>query len=720
MHESAIPDIEQALGHEPFLRNLARSLVRGDDQVDDLVQEAYVATLEGSPPPQGNLRGWLVGVMRRRAVGTWRRRGVEARHETRVARPTEVPSVADVHAREEMRRAVVSSLLRVAEPSRTTLLLRYYEGLPPREIAARLGVPVETVRTRTKRGLAAMRTDLDTRHGGRSAWSAPLMASLGMGSATVATLPAWGLGLLVAVFGGAVLLTSSLFGPAKDDTSWDGIPGEEVVENHGVDADHGPTLEGTGPVEVAALVHGTAAITGRVLREGQAVAATVSLRKLPDADYAWNAIDGDFAALRMPPARRAQASAGGAFVLADLPVGWFLLTAETAGMPPLGRLVHVATDGIVADGTLLMPKGTETLRVEVNLGDGHPYQGTLRVSQRDNEKGDATHGDQYVETDARGGVEVANLVRGACSVSARTPGGDLVLRVLSLPVEGTQRISLVRPASPRAVEVVEAGTGRGVAGATVTCSVSEYEGSSSVVERALAWRLTRAAATGDTGRLVLSVPTGDEAYIGARAHGYRPGGVRVPAEGPVRIELERNRSVAGRVIRADGGEGVRQASVYARMVRNGRLQYETIGPATTDAEGSFVLEGVQPGEAMIYALADGFCTPQLADAREQGFNPCLHTIPPDGLRGLALPLEPAATLRGRVVDAEGTAIQGLEVDVRLPGWWDHDDLPHRLFRGPPTVVTDADGRFEVTCVPQASPGWSWPRDPPSSRRDPSS
>ena len=41
MHESAIPDIEQALGHEPFLRNLARSLVRGDDQVDDQEGEQH-------------------------------------------------------------------------------------------------------------------------------------------------------------------------------------------------------------------------------------------------------------------------------------------------------------------------------------------------------------------------------------------------------------------------------------------------------------------------------------------------------------------------------------------------------------------------------------------------------------------------------------------------------------------------------------------------------
>jgi hypothetical protein len=37
-------------------------------------------------------------------------------------------------------------------------------------VAARLAIPVETVRTRTRRALERLRADLDRRHGDRRAW----------------------------------------------------------------------------------------------------------------------------------------------------------------------------------------------------------------------------------------------------------------------------------------------------------------------------------------------------------------------------------------------------------------------------------------------------------------------------------------------------------------------------------------------------------------------
>ena len=41
------------------------------------------------------------------------------------------------------------------EPYCTTILHRYYEGWPPREIARSTGVPVETVKSRLKRAVDA-------------------------------------------------------------------------------------------------------------------------------------------------------------------------------------------------------------------------------------------------------------------------------------------------------------------------------------------------------------------------------------------------------------------------------------------------------------------------------------------------------------------------------------------------------------------------------------
>src|SRR5262249_55671586 len=46
---------------------------------------------------------------------------------------------------------------------REVVLLRYFEDLPPRAIARRLGLPVETVKTRQKRALAQLRARLQPR-----------------------------------------------------------------------------------------------------------------------------------------------------------------------------------------------------------------------------------------------------------------------------------------------------------------------------------------------------------------------------------------------------------------------------------------------------------------------------------------------------------------------------------------------------------------------------
>ncbi len=73
----------------------------------------------------------------------------------------------------------MDATLALAEPGRSTILLRFFEGLPPREIAARQRVPVETVRSRVRRALAEIRKTLDRRAGDRSAWAVALLPLAG-------------------------------------------------------------------------------------------------------------------------------------------------------------------------------------------------------------------------------------------------------------------------------------------------------------------------------------------------------------------------------------------------------------------------------------------------------------------------------------------------------------------------------------------------------------
>jgi protocatechuate 3,4-dioxygenase beta subunit len=74
-----------------------------------------------------------------------------------------------------VQRELVQAVLGLPEPYRTTILLRFFDGLPPRAIAKRMGVPVDTVRTRVTRGVAQLRARLDDGRGGdRTAWLAAL------------------------------------------------------------------------------------------------------------------------------------------------------------------------------------------------------------------------------------------------------------------------------------------------------------------------------------------------------------------------------------------------------------------------------------------------------------------------------------------------------------------------------------------------------------------
>lgn len=167
--------IEALLAHRQWVRALARSLVRDESSADDVEQQTWQAALENPPAKLDAARAWLGSVVRRKVLESQRRYVRRQRRELVAARPEGLPATGDVVARVEIDRAVVNSVAELPEPYRTTLLLRFYDGLPPRDVARRMGVPVETVRARVRRGLERVRVGLDGRHGGdRDVWTVAL------------------------------------------------------------------------------------------------------------------------------------------------------------------------------------------------------------------------------------------------------------------------------------------------------------------------------------------------------------------------------------------------------------------------------------------------------------------------------------------------------------------------------------------------------------------
>lgn len=158
------PTPEALLAEHAWARRLAYRLVRDASLADDLAQEACVRALGHAPA--GGPRAWLASVVRNLARQGRRERGRRTRREEVAARSEGLPSAAEALERLAVQQDVVRAVLALEEPYRSTIVLRFYEELPPRRIAARQGVPVATVKTRLARGLAMLRGVLDREHGG--------------------------------------------------------------------------------------------------------------------------------------------------------------------------------------------------------------------------------------------------------------------------------------------------------------------------------------------------------------------------------------------------------------------------------------------------------------------------------------------------------------------------------------------------------------------------
>lgn len=172
---------EELLHHSDFVSRLARGLVRDEHLAADISQETLTAALAHPPEAGQSFRAWLSRVARNFRSKQLRGEKRRWRREGEAAVPDIVPPTEEIVEREEIRRKVVRAVLALKEPYRSTILLRFYEDMPPRMIAKHFEVPVETVRTRVKKGLDLLRGHLDIDHGGdRKRWCLALAPAAGL------------------------------------------------------------------------------------------------------------------------------------------------------------------------------------------------------------------------------------------------------------------------------------------------------------------------------------------------------------------------------------------------------------------------------------------------------------------------------------------------------------------------------------------------------------
>jgi RNA polymerase sigma-70 factor (ECF subfamily) len=167
------PGAERLLQHATWIRGLARSLIADAATADDLVQETWVAALMHPPSTERSLRPWLATVLRNLVRKSCRRRAAQ---DLPAELPATLPEPEELCEQLESEQLLTRELSRLEEPYRSTLLLRFYRGLEPIEIARRQGIPDGTVRWRIKRGLALLRGRLEDRAAGSPrAWSLALL-----------------------------------------------------------------------------------------------------------------------------------------------------------------------------------------------------------------------------------------------------------------------------------------------------------------------------------------------------------------------------------------------------------------------------------------------------------------------------------------------------------------------------------------------------------------
>ena len=154
---------ELLLPHLDAAYNLARWLVRGDQDAQDIVQEAYVRAFKGFAGFRGeNPRAWLLTIVRNTAY-TWIRK--HASDENLLPFDEAIHAVAvettpSESSQENRRQQLEDALHRLPAEFREVLLLFEFEGWSYMAIAKALSLPLGTVMSRLSRARRRLQEEL--------------------------------------------------------------------------------------------------------------------------------------------------------------------------------------------------------------------------------------------------------------------------------------------------------------------------------------------------------------------------------------------------------------------------------------------------------------------------------------------------------------------------------------------------------------------------------
>jgi len=145
-----------------ILFSIILRILNDRQEAEDCLQEVFLQVWRRArdfDEARGRAFTWLVTIARSRSLDRLRASGSRLRLATEVAQvPREnVGDAAEESVRSEEGALVRKALAELPEEQRRALLLAYFEGLTQTEIAARLGDPLGTVKTRMRSGMIKLR-----------------------------------------------------------------------------------------------------------------------------------------------------------------------------------------------------------------------------------------------------------------------------------------------------------------------------------------------------------------------------------------------------------------------------------------------------------------------------------------------------------------------------------------------------------------------------------
>ena len=144
----------------PRVRNLVRYLRHGDQDVDDIAQEALIAIVRGLPGwrGEGSFKSWADRVVARTTFAHLKKaRALQGPTEGEPEALAEVASEEGTPEHYVFRRDMARLLDELPEEQRHTLVLHHVMGMSVPEMTEELGIPFETVRSRLRLGRHRLR-----------------------------------------------------------------------------------------------------------------------------------------------------------------------------------------------------------------------------------------------------------------------------------------------------------------------------------------------------------------------------------------------------------------------------------------------------------------------------------------------------------------------------------------------------------------------------------